>query len=359
MKRLTPGRYFGFLGVCGALLLLVLLISPGVGTQTSSLGVVDAWRAFLDPQRDPSHYTIAFTLRMPQTLLALQAGVTLGLCGAVFQTLFRNPLATPYTLGISSGGSLGALIAIKFGFEISILGLSSVSLCAFVGALAVIAVVFLFTRGGRRLSTTELLLAGVTMGLFCSALMMLVTYISDERQTFAIVRWMMGSLKTIGSLESTSGLPLLLPAWFVLLLCARPLNQYLLGDELAASRGIRVARLKLLCVLFTSLATAAVVAVCGPIGFVGLVVPQMTALVVGRDCRILLPASALLGGVFLAVCDWMSQLVPGWVGSLVGRQLASASLPIGVVTAIVGVPLFLLLLLRRPAAVATRRRGDA
>jgi iron complex transport system permease protein len=347
MKSLTPRRFFTCLGICAGLIVAILLLAPGIGSQSRSVGIVSAWRAWANPSADPVAYQIAFALRLPRTLLAIQVGVTLALCGAVFQVLFRNALATPYTLGISSGGSLGALIAIKLGWQMTILGLSSVSIASLIGACAVIAVVLAFTRGKGRLTTNELLLAGVTMGLFCSAMMMLVTYLSSARETFEIVRWMMGSLDTIGNFSATTMLPLVLPAWIVLPLMARRFNQYVLGDELAASRGVAVRQMQIVSVLLASLATAAVVAVCGPIGFVGLVVPHITALAFGRDCRLLLPASALLGGVFLAVCDWLSQLAMGWVGALTGRALGSAILPIGVVTAIVGVPIFLVLLRRR------------
>ena len=142
-------------------------------------------------------------------------------------------------------------------------------------------------------------------------------------------------------------MPMMLPAWVVLILFSRSLNQYRMGDELAAARGVNVSLLQGVCVGVCTLATAAVVAHCGPIGFVGLVVPHMVALVVGSDCRILLPASAIAGGAFLIICDWVSQLcmrVAGWVS---GQQLGSATLPIGVVTAVVGVPIFLVLLRAR------------
>ncbi len=350
MKRLTKRRYVACIGACLVLLLLVLALSPGIGSTSGSFGFFDAWRAYFHHDDDPTAvdaYWIAFHLRFPRTLLAVQVGITLALCGAVFQTLFRNPLATPYTLGIASGGSLGALVAIKFGVTACVLGVSGITLSAFLGALTVIAVVFSFTRGTRRLSTNELLLAGVTMGLFCSAMMMLLTYLSDVRETFTIVRWMMGSLDTVRTDKATSMLPLTIPAWVVLLCSARMLNQYALGEELAAARGVNVARLQAVCILFASLATAAVVSVCGPIGFVGLVIPHITALLIGRDCRILLPAAALLGGVFLAVCDWLSQLAMTWAGALSGQDLGSTILPIGVVTAVVGVPVFLILLHRR------------
>lgn len=345
IHSLNRGRYALLLAAGVALVLVVILLSPGIGSG-SGVGLVSGWRS-LDDTRSVE-YQIAFRHRLPRTLLALQAGATLALCGAVFQVLFRNALATPYTLGIASGGSLGALLAIKLGFEVTFLTFfPSVSICAFAGALAVVGVVFLFTRGTRSLTTNELLLAGVTMGLFCSAMMMLVTYFSNARETFEVIRWMMGSLDTIGQLKWTSSLPLVIPAWVVLIAAARPLNQYVLGDEMAAARGVNVAGLQLVCILTASLATAAIVAICGPIGFVGLVVPHLTALLVGRDCRILMPTSALFGAVFLALCDWVSQLAMVWAGMITGRPLSGAILPIGVVTAVVGVPIFLVLLHRR------------
>ncbi len=350
MRLLDRRRYVSYLAIGAGLFLCMLVLSPGIGNQSNSVGVIDAWRSFFhrsDQLQPPLEYQIGFRLRLPRTLLALEAGVTLALCGAVFQTLFRNALATPYTLGIASGGSLGALIAIRCGMEIVFLGVSGVTMMAFAGAMAVIGVVFLLTRGTRRLSTSELLLAGVTLGMFCSAMMMLVTSMSNARQTFEIIRWMMGSLETIGHLTWTSNLPLMIPACAALILSARALNQYVLGDELATARGVNVIRLQAVCIFCASLATACVVAVCGPIGFVGLVVPHVTALIVGRDCRILLPMSAMLGGVFLAACDWISQLAMAWTGALTGQSLAVVVLPIGVVTAVVGVPIFLVLLHRR------------
>ncbi|MBK8269134.1 MAG: iron ABC transporter permease [Planctomycetes bacterium] len=347
MKPLTPTRYAASLGACLFLVLLVVILGPGIGQSESGIGFLEAWRAWLDPDQRPTDYNIAFSLRFPRTLLALQAGITLGLCGAVFQILFRNPLATPYTLGISSGGSLGALVAIRLGLQLELWGITSVALCAFVGAVSVIGLIFLFARGLRRLTTTELLLAGVTMGLFCSAMMMLVTYLSTERQTFDMVRWMMGSIVSISLQDSLMNLPLLAISWVVLIALARSLNQYMMGDEISATRGINVNGLQIACIVFASLATGAIVASCGPIGFVGLVVPQIVVLVLGRDCRLLLPCSALLGGAFLAICDWFAQLALGWMGNISGRTLSSATLPTGVVTAIVGVPIFLVLLRRR------------
>jgi len=374
MTPLTPGRYLVRLGVCVAVLLVLLIISPGIGTESASFGWWDAWRArlglmiradelsgrplvdldgdgvvspdelvgFIDVARQ-----IGFGQRFARTLLALQVGVTLALCGATFQVLFRNPLATPYTLGIAAGGSLGALVAIRAGWTAVLLGLSTVTISALAGGLLVVAAVFAVARGSRRLTSNELLLAGVTMGLFCSAMMMLVQAVSNERETFSMVRWMMGSLDPLSTLQGAMILPVLVPAWVVLVLGGRVLNQYRLGDEMAASRGVNVAALQGGCVLICTLATAVVVAKCGPIGFVGLVVPHVVSLLFGSDCRILLPASAVAGGAFLIVCDWGSQLTMRLGGWLTHRELGSATLPIGVMTAIIGVPTFLVLLRTR------------
>lgn len=376
MKSLSAKSYVVRLGACAVLLAVMVVISPGVGTESRSFGWSDVWRARLgmavsseateradldgdgsvNAEEEAVHRKtgrIYFDLRMGRTLLALAAGVTLALCGATLQVLFRNPLATPYTLGIASGGSLGALIAMRAGWErvwplLTLggqeIGVSSLTLAAFAGGLGVVLTVLVLARGARKLTSNEFLLAGVTMGLLCSALMMMVTFISTERQTFQMIWWMMGSLDTISTLRAATMLPILLPAWAVLVLSGRALNQHRMGDELAASRGVNLLTLHTTCVLTCTLATATVVAYCGPIGFVGLVVPHMVALLIGSDCRVLLPAAGLVGGAFVILCDWASQLVLPIAGRMTGREYGSAKLPIGVVTAVVGVPVFLVLL---------------
>lgn len=374
MTPLTPARLITRVLQCLILLGALLALSPGIGAESGSVGWWDAWRAklgmpiathelenrrFVDLDGDGAisdselsgfldiARQIGFGQRFARALLALQVGATLALCGATFQILFRNPLATPYTLGITSGGSLGALIAIRAGWGAPVLGVSLLPLAAFIGGTAVVGVVLLLLRGARKLTSNELLLAGVTLGLFCSAMMMLVTAISNERETFAMVRWMMGSLDPVSSRQQITMLPLLVPAWIVLVALARALNQYRLGDDLAAARGVNIVRLQTLAVLVCTLATAAVVARCGPIGFVGLVVPHVVALLFGADARLLLPASALVGAGFLIVCDWGSQVTMRLAGQAMGRELGSAVLPIGVITALVGVPIFLAILLRK------------
>ncbi|MEK6797603.1 MAG: iron ABC transporter permease [Planctomycetota bacterium] len=373
-RTMTPGAYGRRLAAAGIGLLALLLMSPGIGTESASFGWWDAWRARWGARIAPAELvgrplvdldgdgsisdeelegfvrvasSIGFDQRFARSLLAMQVGITLALCGAAFQVLFRNPLATPYTLGISSGGALGALIAYRLGWSAVVAGVSAVAAASFGGAVLVVFLVVVIAWSGRRLTSNELLLAGVTLGLFCSAMMMFVTAVSNERETFFIVRWMMGSLDPVRPVEGATLLPMMLPAWIALVLGARSLNQYRLGEELAASRGLNVGGLQAVCIAVCSLATAAVVAHCGPIGFVGLVVPHLTALLVGTDCRIWLPTSALVGGAFLVICDWASQLAMRGAGAIMGKELGSATLPIGVVTALVGVPIFLVLLRRR------------
>ncbi len=340
---LTPTRFAVHVGAGVFILVVLIALSPGIGSQP--IGVIDAFESLSD--RRSQTYYIAFDLRMARSIRALIAGFTLALSGAVFQTLFRNVLATPYTLGIASGGSLGALLAIKFGLGAHILlGFSGVQWFAFAGCAAVVAVVLLIAGARSRGSGNSLILAGVTIGLFCSAMMMFVTYLADVRETFSIVRWMMGTLEAVGHTRTARILIPLIAAWTAMLWCARGLNQFQLGDEIAASRGVHPVRLQWAAVSAASLATACIVAICGPIGFVGLIVPHAARSRVGRDHRILLPVAALWGAIFLILCDWLTRLLPVWWGTLIGRELTAAPLHIGVMTAVIGAPTFLIVLLR-------------
>lgn len=337
-RPFTASSFATQIAIAATVVLLVMALSPGVGSQP--IGVIDAWRSLGD--RESTTYYIAFQIRLPRTVRALLAGASLSLTGAVFQTVFRNVLATPYTLGIASGGSLGALLAIKLGVGV-LLGLPGVMWCAFAGCSGVVGLVFLLAIV-YRLSGNSLVLAGVTIGLFCSAMIMFVTYLSDVRETFTVVRWMMGNLEAVGYGHLWRVAPIVFVSWGVLLWFARSLNQLALGDELAASRGVRPAAVQVVCIGVGSLATACVVSLCGPIGFVGLIVPHAARLIIGGDHRILLPTVALWGGAFLVVCDWLTRLAPHWYGVMVSGEYTAASLPIGVMTALIGAPMFLVLL---------------
>jgi iron complex transport system permease protein len=274
--------------------------------------------------------------RLPRVVLGLLAGGALAMTGAVFQAMLRNPLATPHTLGVSAGGALGAVVAISAGLAGPALGpFTPVQLFALGGALVNVAVIYLLARR-EAFSPLKLLLAGVTLGLICSALIMFVRFVSEPTKLVMVDRWLMGGLDVHGFRSAAAVLPLLLPAGALLLTEAAALNQLALGEELAAGRGVEVAAVQVEAFVAGSVLTAAVVSVAGPIGFVGLIVPHALRGVFGPDHRLLLPLSFFGGGAFLAAADTVAR-----------SAFAPSELPVGVLTAMLGGPFFLILLLGR------------
>lgn len=328
------GRLIVALAGFGGLLLMTLLCAPLLGTTTISLArVFDRSIPFAD---NPDAQ-IFFVARLPRILAAALVGGSLALAGAIFQALLRNPLATPDTLGVSSGAALGAMLAIAFHFDFAIAGLSSISLSSLAGAIGALAIVYMLATARRRgLSTTVLLLAGVTMTAFFSALTLFVQYLSNFADTFRTVRWLMGALDVGSYAPLMAALPLMVMAFAMAVTLPRPLDLISLGADAAAARGVDVPRAERLALVSASLLTGAAVSISGPVAFVGLVVPHIVRLVIGSDHRLVLPASALFGATFLIGCD------------LIARTLFSpVELPVGIVTAIIGGPFFLWLLVRR------------
>jgi iron complex transport system permease protein len=328
------GRLFVTLAGFGGLLLLTLVSAPLLGTTSISLA-----RAFdrAIPFADNSDAQIFFVARLPRIMAAALVGGSLALAGAIFQALLRNPLATPDTLGVSSGAALGAMLAIAFHFDFAIAGLSSVSLSSLAGAIGALAIVYMLATARRRgLSTTVLLLAGVTMTAFFSALTLFVQYMSDFADTFRAVRWLMGALDVGSYTPLLAALPLMAIAFVMVAALPRPLDLISLGADAAAARGVNVQRAERLALVSASLVTGAAVSISGPVAFVGLVVPHIVRLVVGSDHRLVLPASALFGATFLIGCDLIAR-----------TMFAPIELPVGIVTAIIGGPFFLWLLVRR------------
>ena len=313
----------------GAVALAVCLAAPLVGTTHVSL------RRALDgslPFADNVDAQIFFVARLPRTLAGAVVGASLAAAGVVLQALLRNPLASPFTLGVSAGAALGAMLAVTFGASFHALGISPVPLASFAGALGAVAAVYALATVRRRgLSTDVLLLAGVTLNAFFSALILFVQYFADYAQTFRTVRWLMGDLDVAGYGALLAGLAFVAFAWL-----PRGLNLLSLGPESAAARGIDVHRTQRLAFVSASVATGAAVSLGGPIGFVGIVVPHLVRLIVGADHRVVLPASAFFGAAFLVACDVVAR-----------TALAPMELPVGVVTSLIGGPFFLWLLLRR------------
>ncbi|MDT8389394.1 MAG: iron ABC transporter permease [Lentisphaeria bacterium] len=302
---------------------------PFIGSHAVTL--VALW----GDQADPATRDIFFTLRLPRVFTAFLAGMALAGGGAAFQAMFRNPLATPFTLGTASGASLGAAVYMRLGLSLSLFGISGISLAAFLGALGAIVLVYSLTCLRRGFSPAYTLLAGVAVSMFFSSLILFMQYISDFTQSFRIMRWLMGGL-TDADFESLFNL---LPAVgigiLVLWLNLRELNLLGTGDDIAASRGVPVAQVKRRLFFATSFMIGAVVAFCGPIGFVGMMAPHICRRLVGGNHRWLLPASLLFGGSFLTLCDTLSRSL-----------IDSAEIPVGVITALLGGPFFLWLLTR-------------
>ena len=318
----------------GAVFLLVLLGAPLVGSTTISLA--RAFDARL-PFAENVDAQIFFIARLPRVAAAALVGAALATAGVVFQALLRNPLATPDTLGVSTGAALGAMLAITFNVDLGVAGIPTLSIACLAGAAAALGIVYaLVTARGRGLSTTILLLAGVTMTAFFSALILFTQYLADFTDTFRTVRWLMGMLDVGSYAPILAALPMLIVAGGLFATLPRALDLISLGADAASARGVDVVRAERTALVGASLATGAAVSISGPVAFVGLVVPHLVRLLVGSDHRLVLPASALFGGAFLIACD------------LVARTLfAPAELPVGIVTALIGGPFFLWLLLRR------------
>jgi iron complex transport system permease protein len=317
----------------GAVTAVACLLAPLVGSTPIALArVFDRSIPFaenVDAQ-------IFFIARLPRVLAAALVGAALALAGVVFQALLRNPLASPDTLGVSAGAALGAVLTITFNLDFSLLGVTAVPLASFAGSFGALVIVYGMSAARRRGSSTlVLLLAGVTLTSLLSAVAAFVRYLADFTETLRTVRWLMGSLD-VGSFApiavSTVPLGAALVGFATL---PRALDLVSMGADTAAARGVDVDRAERVALVSASLATGAAVALAGPVGFVGIVVPHLVRLIVGADHRIVLPASGLFGASFLIACDLIARTV-----------FAPTELPVGIVTALIGGPFFLWLLFR-------------
>ncbi len=275
---------------------------------------------------------ILWNLRFPRSLSAFFVGGGLALSGAIFQGLFRNPLADSYLLGISSGASLGAAVALVLGLSSPLANFSAVTVFSFAGSLLALALVFYFGSRKGQVSVFRLLLAGLGVGLFISSLVAVLMLMAEE-QLKALIFFFLGGFSTSGwdtAWISLACVPLgVITAWFF----ARELNVLLLGEETAKSSGIHTIRIQLLYAVLAAFLTSISVSVAGLIGFVGLIIPHMIRITLGTDHRTLFPLTFFAGGVFLVLCDTVAKTV-----------VAPAELPVGIVTSLIGVPIFLYLL---------------
>ena len=318
----------------GVLTAAAILLAPLMGSTHISLR-----RAFdrTVPFSQNVDAQIFFIARLPRTLAGAVVGSMLASAGVVFQGLLRNPLATPFTLGVSAGAALGAMLAITFSWSFAWAGVSAAAAASFIGSLAAVGIVYALARARHQgLSTNVLLLAGVTMNAFFSALILFVQYFADFSQTYRILRWLMGDLDISSYQPILTALPLVVVSFAAFAWLARPLNLLSMGADSASTRGLNVVSTQRAAFLSASLATGAAVSVGGPVGFIGIVVPHLVRLIVGPDHRLVLPASALFGAAFLVACDVVARTV-----------MSPIELPVGVITALIGGPFFLWLLVRK------------
>jgi len=324
-----------------ALLVILLLALLGLASLVVALAAgslpvsaADIGRALLGDTTVVAAEVVR-ELRLPRALAAFACGGLLALAGALMQVLLRNPLADPYVLGISGGASVGALSAMLFGLPLLL-----VNGGAFAGALAATLLVFGLARGDGSWTQTRLLLTGVIVAAGCGAAVALILSVAPENKLRGMLFWLMGDLSHAAS--PWPALLMLLLGLLAALPFSRDLNLLARGDLTARSLGVPVARLRGGVYVLAALATAAAVTTTGSVGFVGLIVPHLVRLAIGNDQRVLLPAAALAGGALLTLADTLARTV-----------VAPQQLPVGVLTALIGVPVFLYLLTRSPRGGAS------
>jgi len=274
---------------------------------------------------------IIWQIRLPRVLLSALVGATLSLGGLVFQALLRNPLAEPYILGISGGSAIGAIIGILMGLS----AFPGISITAFAGSMATLVFILAMSSGQTILKKDSLLLSGVMLNAFCSAVIMFLISLTQDSRLHNIMFWLMGNLsmtdiRQVGILSMT-----LVPCFVIIFLYSNSMNLLLLGKELAMTMGVSIKAVTLTLLVVTSFMVSITVSQCGLLGFVGLVIPHLFRLFLGSDHRILVPACILGGGAYMVLCDLLARTLPG-----------QGEIPTGVITALIGAPLFIILLKR-------------
>jgi iron complex transport system permease protein len=316
------------------ILLGVLLIAffLGLSIGPTQSGLRSALAALFSPREsDPVLYSIVWGIRLPRVLLATIVGATLSLGGLVFQALLRNPLAEPFILGVSGGSAIGAIIGILLGLS----RFPGICFTSFLGSLGTLALILIMSTGKSILRKDALLLSGVMVNAFCSAIIMFLVSITQDARLHNIIFWLMGDL-------SASDLPqvailgaILIPCFVIIFVFSHAMNLLMMGKDMARSMGINIKAVTLVLLIVTSFMVSATVSFSGLVGFVGLVIPHLLRLLLGPDHRILVPACLFGGAAYLVLCDLLARTLP-----------QQGEMPVGVITALIGAPLFIILLKR-------------
>jgi iron complex transport system permease protein len=333
MRSVTFQRWLYTNIIFGMILISSLILGLLMGSEPISMS--EMVRIITDAQyrADSTNAAILLQVRLPRVLLTGLVGGILALCGVVFQALLRNPLADPFTLGVSSGAALGAYLAMLLGLQSTVLGFTAMPLMAFPGGLLAVWLVYMIAKVGGELPITGLLLAGVVVNAVLSALILFITSVLDADKVMNILVWVMGHIGSFDYRMIATLAFYTLASTVLLLMMAKPLNLLTLGEETALTLGLSVESIKKLLLLLATFLTGAAVSVSGIIGFVGIIAPHAVRMFIGPDHRLLLPASALAGASFLILTDAISR-----------TALSPTEVPVGVLTALCGGPFFLILL---------------
>jgi iron complex transport system permease protein len=321
-SRIVPA-----LVVLGLILVASVALGLSVGSQRLNPASIFS---------DPFSRTLFLRLRLPRVLMALVIGSSLAIAGGALQALFRNPLADPYTLGVSGGGALGASIAIALGWGARVAGIPLVFVASFAGAMLAVVSVRAIARTGAVVLPGALLLSGVVVNLISAAGVLTIQYFTDPASALRILRWLVGSLDIVGLGPIGRMALVLAPAWLALLALSRQLHLLAIDEDTAATLGVNVLRCERIVHTLCALIVGVSVSAGGAIGFVGLIVPHAVRLLFGEDLRVVLPGSLLLGAAFLILADALARIA-----------LPSSELPVGAITGLLGGPVFLWLLHRR------------
>jgi iron complex transport system permease protein len=319
------------------LLLFTIILAVALGAVYVPLGrsfriILDNIGLISDPTLPEDQISIIYRVRLPRVIVACIAGAALSACGAVMQGLFRNPMADPGVLGVSSGAGLGAIIAITTG--IAARSIYTMPVFAAIGALCAVTVIYLLSLRRGRIAPLTLILSGIAVSTFIGAVTQFILIKSNTYEVRRFVSWTMGGLSGMMWEQVRLITFPVLALLAVMMMFSRDLNLLQLGEEEAQSLGLEPSRTRKILLLISSLITATAISVCGPISFVGLIVPHIMRLIAGPDHRLLIPASAIGGAIFLTGCD------------ILGRLPANGEIHVGIITAILGAPYFLYLLIR-------------
>lgn len=308
-------------------------IDPVTGEGLALLSIADVISGLT---QEPTQASRFFLLRLPRVFAGALVGASLAAAGSALQAILRNPLAEPYTLGISSGASLAALATIRWGID-RVWGINSVGIAAMLGAMTTMGLITYLATYKRSLSGNSLILAGITISLFCGAATLLIQYTASFSEIYRFVHWMMGGLDVTGYQAITQSLVPIMIGLGLLFYFARPINTLSAGTTATAMLGFSPAKTRFWVFFAVSLIVGSSIAIAGPIGFVGLVIPHWLRGIVGPDQRKLLPVCIVFGAGFVVFCDTLARLI-----------FMPAEIPVGIITALLGGPFFLVLLARLP-----------